>query len=385
MTDFDFDSPSVEWLRSRGTARWNDVAEGVIPLWVAEMDFHVAPPVQEAILAIVEKQAFGYPRENGLRDAWAGWAERVQGLRVDPGRVRYLRNVLVGVQLAIRVFSRPDSPVIVPSPAYMPFWDVPGLEGREIIGVPMIDSPRGWTLDLDGIDDAFSKGAGSIILCQPYNPLGRVFVAEELRGLAEVVDRHGGFVISDEIHGPLVHDGASVPYASVSDLAASHSVLVSSASKSFNLPGLMTAFITMFTDDQAATWDRTIHPLETEGATTVGLAANKAAFESGQPWLDAVNAYIHSNAVWLSQTLADELPGVTYRTPEGTYLGWLDFSSYELPASPGIWLLEHARIRLNDGPTFGPGGEGHARINLATPRYLLEEAVSRMVDAVNSR
>lgn len=389
MTGFDFDSPTVEWLRSRGTARWEDVAEGVIPLWVAEMDFRVAPPIQQAIEDMVAKHAYGYPRDNGLRHSWAAWAKKVQGLTVDPLKVRYLRNVLSGVQLAIRTYGAPGSPVIVPSPAYMPFWKVPGLEGREIISVPMVDSDLGWTLDLDGIDAAFTKGAGSIILCQPYNPLGRVFTADELRGLAEVVERHHGFVISDEIHGPLVpvceKRKASVPYASISEQAAAHSVLVSSASKSFNIPGLMTAFISLFTDEQAKLWDQKVHPLDAEGATTIGMAANKAAFDSGQEWLDAANCYIHDNAVWLSETLADQLPGVSYRIPEGTYLGWLDFSAYELPASPGEWLLRHARIRLNDGPTFGPGGEGHARINFATPRYLLEEAVDRMVSAINDR
>ncbi|WCC79829.1 aminotransferase class I/II-fold pyridoxal phosphate-dependent enzyme [Cutibacterium equinum] len=389
MTDFDFDSPTVEWLRSRGTARWQDVAEDVIPLWVAEMDFRVAPPIQRAIEDTVANHAYGYPCDNGLRHSWAAWVKKVQGLTIDPLKVRYLRNVLSGVQLAIRTYSAPGSPVIVPSPAYMPFWEVPGLEGREIIAVPMIDSDLGWTLDLDGIDAAFGRGAGSLILCQPYNPLGRVFTADELGALAEVVESHHGFVISDEIHGPLVpacpERKASVPYATVSEAAAAHSVLVSSASKSFNIPGLMTAFITLFTPEQAKLWDEKVHPLDAAGATTIGLAANKAAFDSGQEWLDAANRYIHDNAVWLSETLADQLPAVDYRVPEGTYLGWLDFSAYELPTSPGQWLLRHARIRLNDGPTFGPGGEGHARINFATPRYLLEEAVDRMVSAINSR
>ena len=163
--------------------------------------------------------------------------------------------------------------------------------------MPIIDSGFGWTLDLDGISDAFAKGAESIILCQPYNPLGRVFTIDELRGLAEVVDRHHGFVVSDEIHGPLVPAGesrkASVPYASISELASSHSVLVSSASKSFNLPGLMTAFVTLFTDEQAKVWDEKVHPLDAEGVTTIGMAANKAAFDSGQEWLNAANCYIH--------------------------------------------------------------------------------------------
>lgn len=140
MTGFDFDSPTVEWLRSRGTARWHDVAEGVIPLWVAEMDFQVAPPVQQAIEAAVASHAYGYPRNNGLRHSWAGWVNKVQGLTIDPLKVRYLRNVLSGVQLAIRTYSSPGSPVVLPSPAYMPFWEVPGLEGRDIISVPIIDS-----------------------------------------------------------------------------------------------------------------------------------------------------------------------------------------------------------------------------------------------------
>ncbi|WP_130864656.1 MalY/PatB family protein [Acidipropionibacterium timonense] len=385
MTEFDFDSPTPQWLRARGTARWQDVAEGVIPLWVAEMDFPVAPVIIDAIEGAVHRHAFGYPRDNGLRESWAAWLERRHGATIDPAKVVYLKNVLTGVQLAIRTFTEPGSPVIVTSPAYMPFWEVPGLEHRPIIDVPMVDGPAGWTFDLAGIDAAFEQGARSIILCQPYNPLGRVFTVDELLALSEVVAAHDAFVISDEIHGPLVAEGVATPYFTVSEEAARHSVLVTSASKSFNIPGLMTATLTTFTDEHARAWRKAVHPLEAEGATYLGLEANKAAYDEGGPWLDAANAYIHDNAVWLGQTLSRRLPEVGYRVPEGTYLGWLDLRSYALPASPGPWLLRHARIRLNDGPTFGTGGEGHARINLATPRHLLVEAVDRMVEAIEAR
>lgn len=391
MTQFDFDSPTTDWLKARGTARWHDVADGVIPLWVAEMDFPVAPPVQAAIQDIVTKQAYGYPRDNGLKEAWANWAKNHQGLEVDPAKVTVLPDVLTGVRLALRTFSPAGSPVVLPTPAYMPFWDVPGLIGRRIISVPMITGADGRsTFDLEGIGRAFAQGARSIILCSPYNPLGRVFTETELLGLSEVVEEHGAFVVADEIHGPLVPaggeaQGRTVPYASVSEKAAAHSINLMSASKSWNLAGLLTAVGTLFTDENQRLWKKEVHELETEGASTVGMAANLAAFTSGQPWLDEANEYIHANAVWLHDELARELPQAHFTMPEATYLGWIDFRDYGLPDNAGTWLLKNARIRLNDGPTFGPGGEGHARINLATPRYLLVEALGRMADAVNSR
>lgn len=386
MTQFDFDSPTPEWLRARGTGRWKDVDQDVIPLWVAEMDFPVAPPVQAAIQDVVTKQAYGYPRNNGLKEAWAAWAGRHEGLDVDPDKVALLPDVLTGVRLAIRTYSPEGSPVVLPTPAYMPFWEVPGLEHREIVSVPMVTGPDGLaTLDLDGIEAAFAQGARSMILSQPYNPLGRVFTADELRPLAELAGKYDTFIISDEIHGPLVPEGHNVAFASVSELAAKRSVNVSSASKSWNLAGLKTAFITFFTDETRRAWVKGVHELESEGATTVGLAANLAAFTSGQPWLDAANAYIRANAVWLHDALANRLPEVHFTVPQGTYLGWLDLRDAGLPDHAGSWLLEHARIRLNDGPTFGPGGAGHARINLATPRPLLIEATGRMVEAITHR
>lgn len=386
MTQFDFDSPTAEWLRARGTGRWHDVTEDVIPLWVAEMDFPVAPPVQAAILDVVTRQAYGYPRDNGLKEAWADWAGRYEGLSVDPRKVAMLPDVLTGVRLAIRTYSPAGSPVVLPSPAYMPFWEVPGLEHREIITVPMITGADGLgTLDMDGIEAAFAQGARSIILCQPYNPLGRVFTAQELAPLAELAEKYDAFVIADEIHGPLVPEGRTVSFATVSELAAARSVNISSASKSWNLAGLKTAFITFFTDQSRAAWFKGVHELETEGATTVGMAANLAAFTSGQPWLDEANAYIHANALWLHDELARQLPQVHFTVPQGTYLGWLDLRDAGLPDHAGRWLLEHARIRLNDGPTFGPGGAGHARINLATPRPLLIEATGRMIEAIDHR
>lgn len=387
MTQFDFDSPTAEWLRARGTARWNDVDRDVIPLWVAEMDFPVAPPVQAAIQDIVTKQAYGYPRDNGLKEAWAAWAKQHQGLDVDPGRVNLLPDVLTGVRLAIRTYSPAGSPVVLPSPAYMPFWEVPGVVGRKIISVPMITDDDGRVaLDLDGIEKAFAQGARSIILCNPYNPLGRVFDAGELRDLADVAEKYDAFVISDEIHGPLVPKGGhTVAFASVSDTAAARSINMTSASKSWNLAGLKTALATLFTDENQRIWNRGVHELETEGATTVGMAANLAAYTSGQPWLDEANEYIHANGVWLHDELARELPGAGFAVPEGTYLGWIDFRALGLPDNAGSWLLKHARIRLNDGPTFGPGGKGHARINLATPRHLLVEATGRMVEAIRKR
>lgn len=386
MTQFDFDTPTPEWLRARGTGRWHDVDPDVIPLWVAEMDFPVAPAVQAAIEDVVARQAYGYPRDNGLKEAWADWARHYEGLDVDPRNVSLLPDVLTGVRLAIRTYSPAGSPVVLPSPAYMPFWEVPGLEHREIITVPMITGPDGLeTLDIDGIEAAFAKGARSIILCQPYNPLGRVFTADELRPLADLAEKYDAFVISDEIHGPLVPEGRTVPFASVSEAAASRSVNLSSASKSWNLAGLKTAFVTFFTDQNRRAWNNGVHELEAEGATTVGMAGNLAAFTSGQSWLDAANAYIHANAVWLHDELARELPEAHFQVPQGTYLGWIDLRDAGLPDNAGGWLLEHARIRLNDGPTFGPGGAGHARINLATPRPLLIEATGRMVEAITHR
>jgi cystathionine beta-lyase len=384
--DSPYDALGPNTLRRRGTVKWNRFDEDVLALWVAEMDFPTAPAIKAAITDAVEREQFGYSpldAETALPTATASWSANRYGWEVDPSRVHLLPDVLRGVELAIEAFSPPGSPIVLPIPAYMPFFEVVKVAGRPLIEVPMVADSGRFMLDLGGIDAAFRTGAGTMILCNPYNPLGRAFSEEELRELSLIVARNGARVISDEIHGPITYGRRHIPYASVTDEAADHSVTLISASKAWNLPGLKCAQIILTNAHDEQAWQR-ISMLRTHGASTIGIVASTAGYNAGAPWLDETLSYLDQNRRTLALLLAKHLPEVRYQMPEATYLAWLDFRALELPLEPAEYLLEHARVAVNAGAAFGSNGTGCVRLNFATSRAILEEAIFRIVSAVKS-
>jgi cystathionine beta-lyase len=391
------DQISIDELRARGSVKWTKGGPGVIGAFVAEMDFGAAPPIEAALLDVIRRADFGYLSERaatGMASACARWQDEHYGWAVDPDRVRPLPDVIKGLEAAITVFSEPGGAVILPTPAYMPFLTVPKRLGREIIQVPMTTDSglrdRGRAvLDLDGIDAAFKRGGQLVILCNPCNPLGRVYTADELAALAGVVAANNGRVFADEIHAPLVYAGAThIPYASISEQAAAHTVTATAASKGWNLPGLKCAQLILSNDADAAIWAEEGFMFE-HGASTPGVWATTAAYRDGGPWLADVLAYLDGNRQLLADLLAERLPGVRYQVPEGTYLGWLDcrdlFADRAAPTSPAEFFLAKAQVMLTDGAACGDAGKGYARINFATPRPILTEIVRRLADAVADR
>lgn len=383
--DLDRLTPAV--LRRRGTVKWTRYDPDVLALWVAEMDLPTAPVVLAAVRDAVAREELGYPRgdsANGLPEATASWLATRYGWHVDPARVHTLPDVLKGVELAIEQYSPAGSAVILPTPAYMPFFDVPPIVGRPIVEAPVAVADGRYVLDLDAVDRAFAAGAGTLVLCQPYNPLGRSFTREELLAVCAVVTRHGGRVVADEVHGPLTYGDAYVPYASVSAEAAGHAVSLTSASKAWNLPGLKCAQAVVNNDVDEARW-RAMIGLKSHGASTLGIAANVAAYRDGGPWLDTVLGHLDRNRRLLAELLREHLPEVGYVVPEATYLAWLDFRALGLPEEPADFFLARARVALNPGRAFGANGAGHARLNFATTRAILEQAVTAMGAAVRGR
>jgi cystathionine beta-lyase len=266
----------------------------------------------------------------------------------------------------------------------MPILTVPGFLGREIIQVRMIDDGGWFTFDLDAIEDAFRAGGHLLILCNPCNPLGRVFTAAEIAQLTGVVDRHGGRVFADEIHAALVYPGLRhIPYATTSGTAAAHTLTATSASKAWNLPGLKCAQVILSSDADRATWDQ-MGLFAAHGAANPGVAANIAAYRHGEAWLDAVLAYLDDSRHLLAGLIAERLPQVRYRPPDGTYLAWLDCTAMDLPGSPGALITERAGVTVIDGPAFGDGGPGAFRLNFATPQPILTEMVERIAAALGS-
>lgn len=381
-----FDEVRIETLRELGSVKWTQFP-GKVGAFIAEMDFGTAPAVTRALHRAVDAAAFGYLPQalvEQMSEAYAGWSRTRYGWDVPPANVRPLADVVAGLVAAIEHFSRPGSPVILPTPAYMPFLIVPGTLGREIIQVPMVPSGGRLGYDLDALEAAFHAGGHLLVLCNPHNPVGRVLSRAEMTAIAEVVDRNGGRVFADEIHAPLAYPGhRHLPYASISPVTAGHTVTATSASKAWNLPGLKCAQLVLSNDADVQTWSRVGFMAE-HGASTLGVVASAAAYAAGGEWLDELVAYLDGSRALLGDLLAEHLPKVAYAQPEGTYLAWLDCRELDLGGQPAQFFLDRAGVAMTDGALCGVAGEGFVRYTFATPRPIMRQSIEQMARAVTT-
>ncbi|GAB3285209.1 MalY/PatB family protein [Parasphingorhabdus pacifica] len=384
----EYDAITADELRGRGGLKWTLHGSDTVGAFVAEMDFPTAQPIMDAVQSAVDTMNFGYlsPQlTEEMSQACADWHAQEHGWQLDPAWITAIPDVHRAFEIAINYFSRPGSAVILPTPGYMPFLKVPGELGREVITVPMVTDGERYVLDLDALDAAFRAGGHLLVMCNPHNPLGRVFTREELTAVCDVVDRHGGRVFADEIHAPVVYPGhRHVPYAMLSETAAKHTVTAASATKAWNMPGLKCAqFIVSNEADAKALAAAGRHAIL--GAGTHGVIATSAAFNKGGPWLADVLDYLDGNRHAVTKLLTQHLPEVKYHVPEGTYLGWLDFRAFGLGERPAEFFLEKARVALTDGAECGLEGRGHVRLTFATPRPILEDIIMKLADAVHMR
>ncbi len=272
------------------------------------------------------------------------------------------------------------SGIIMPTPCYMPFVDLPGAFGHRLIELPMLADDTGWQMDLDALDAAFAAGARLLVLCNPHNPIGKAYSREELEQVCQVVERHGGLVFSDEIHAPITFPGVQhVPYASISDTAAQHTVTAMSASKAFNLAGLKCAQMILTNDAHQRFYTSQGHGLPYE-SSPFGMAANIAAFTQGDQWLGEVLEYLDGNRALLAELVAELLPQVRLTAPQATFLAWLDCRGLGLPDARRHFL--DAGVALTDGADCGQAGRGGVRLNFALPRPILRQTIELMADSL---
>jgi cystathionine beta-lyase len=377
---------TVEQLRDVSGVKWSMFPD-CIGAFVAEMDFGTAPPVQEALRKIVDDGIFGYVRPDDverMRAACQSWYRDVTGWEIPLEWIRSMPDVLAVLEATIQHFSAPGAKVIVPTPAYMPFLTLPISFGRAVVEVPMRETEGHWSFDFDALDAAFAEhGPGSIlVLCNPCNPLGRVFQRDELEAISAIVQRHNGRVYSDEIHAPIVYPGHThLPYASISETAASHTITAVSASKAWNLAGLKSAQMILSNEDDAAHW-KEIGTFAEHGASTLGVVANGVAYDEGREWLGEVLEYLDANRRLLGTLLAEHLPRARYVMPEGTYLAWIDLSAYELPDDLALFFRDTAKVAVVDGRVCGGCGCGSVRFNIAMSSRIMDQAIRQMGEAV---
>jgi len=382
-----FDTLTEERLRSTSGAKWNHFPEDVLPLWVADMDFPVAEPIRQAIRDYAECDDFGYPTASGvpgLLEAVTNHLRQRHGVSYSEEQVLPTSGIIPSLYLGTMALAGPGDEVIVQPPVYPPFRMAVEGTGRSVVDNPMLHVGGDWRFDLAQLEEAITPATRMLILCNPQNPTGRVFTRGELEELGEIVLRHNLWVISDELHADLVLHGRHVPFSAVSEELAQRTITLFGPTKTFNIAGLKVGFA--FSHNQAL--------LERLRATAAGVltppnvlaqAAARAAFADCTGWHEDTLEYLRGNSELLAGLLREQLPGVRFTPPQGTYLAWLDFRDVVPAGELDDFLLQEAKVALSAGHTYGSGGEGFARLNLATSKGIISEAVSRIAAALERR
>ncbi len=382
---FDFDT--IVDRRGTDSNKWHKFGPGVLPMWVADMDFASAPAVIEALRARVEHGIFGYLREGApeLVEAFTDRCRKRYGWDVPPESIMLMPGVNPANNVAARTVCAPGDGIVIQAPTYPPLQRVPGNIGLEVQFPAVIRGASRYEIDFDVFERAITPKTKAFLLCNPHNPVGRVYTRAELSQFAEICLRHGLTIIADEIHCDLVYTGHEhVPMASLDPEVAARTITLMAPSKTFNQAGLK-ASVGIVTDKtlrerfQAARKDM-VQPT----ANVLGYTAMVAAYRDGGAWHEALLRYLEANRDFLADYVAKNLPGITMRKPEGTYLAWLDCRDAKL-GDPFTFFLEKAKVAFNDGKNFGVSGNGFVRLNFGTPRALLTEGLERMRTALAAR
>jgi cystathionine beta-lyase len=379
MSEHPFDRVTLEDLRRRRSAKWALYPADVLPAWVAEMDYPLADPIRAALHAAVDRGDCGYATKGDLGRAFAGWAAKHWAWSIGPDDVHLVCDVVTGIAEILRVATAPGDGVVIEPPVYPPFAGTVRALGRRVIEAPLARAGGRWSPDLGAIEAAYRAGARAHLVCSPQNPTGIVYPRETLAAIAELAARHDVLVLSDEIHAPLTLPGAAhVPFPSVSDAARERAIVLTSASKSWNVAGLKAAMM-IASGERPREVLAKLPPETPYHAGHLGVLAAQVAFTEGDPWLAETHAILDRNRTLLAELLAARVPRVAYVPPQAGYLAWLDFGAVpDAGDDPARALRDRGRLALSPGPTFGAQGKGFARLNLGTTRALLEEAVARI-------
>ena len=380
MTVVPLEALPLDMLRERSSVKWRRYPADVLPMFVAETDFPLAPAITAALSRAVELGDTGYTSpSSGIRESYAAFAARRFGWDVAAGAIRSTGDVIMGVVEILRRSIAPGDRVVVTPPVYPPFYEAIPEAGGVVERVPLLRRDGGFELDLAGIETALRDGARAVLLCNPHNPTGTVHSRATLARLAEIAEEFGAVVVSDEIHAPLAQPEVTfTPFLDASDAAARVGYIVTSASKAFNLAGLKCALM-IATDPERFEVVRSL-PAEVEWRTGLfGALAGVAAFSpESDGWLDSMLAAIDRNRRLLGELLNEHVHGARYVAPDAGYLAWVDLSDVGWGDNPGVKILRDGKVALHYGPAFGVEGRGHVRLNIGCSPEVLTEAVQRI-------
>jgi len=357
----------------------------VLPMWVADMDFEVPDFIREAVIKRMNHPVFGYTyRPKRFFNAVASWMQRRHGWELKSNMISFSPGIVPALNLCVMAFTDPGDRIVVQPPVYFPFFSAVTNHNRKLVYNQLMEQDGRYGIDFDQLEEQFRDGVKMFFLCHPHNPVGRVWKETELKRLADLCVRYKVLVISDEIHSDLLLFGNKhIPLASLGEDIADQTITCVAPSKTFNLAGLHSSAVIITNPELKKNYDRMLDIVHVGGGNIFGQVAMEAAYTHGDDWLYQLNGYLETNYTLLYELLGSSVPEITVSPLEATYLVWLDLSFLGMNNKElKDFVIGKARLGLNDGPVFGPGGEQHQRINIATPLKVLKEGVGRLSDAV---
>ena len=360
----------------------------VIPLWIADMDFRTAPCIVEALKARADQGIFGYTwRTPRYFEAVSAWQQKRNGWSPDIDHMAFAPGVVFGMRTILAMFSKPGDKVLIQQPVYHPFADVVNSTGRELVVSPLKRDDNGYyTMDYEDFEAKAKSGVKYFILCNPHNPVGRVWTPEELKKVGDICVRYGIEIISDEIHSDLMLDGHKhTCMASISPEIAAITTTCISPSKTFNLAGLQSATIVFHDTDRKDSYVAELKQMDIARNNCFSLIATMEAYVHGEEWLEQLLQYLSENMRFIRAFCGEHLPQLKPNTPEATYLCWIDARDLGMDDSTlKRFCVDKAGVAFGEGTDFGVGGSGFLRLNAACPRAIIEKALTQLVSAVNS-
>jgi cysteine-S-conjugate beta-lyase len=369
--------------RGGDSLKWEKYGPEVLPLWVADMDYVPAEPILRALHRRVEHGFFGYTQPTQeLRQLIQNRLLKRYQWKIESEELFFLPGIVMGLNLFLQAFTCRQDEVLVQPPVYPPIWKSPTRLGRNLVEPILVRRGDSYEIDFDAFEKVITEHTKVFILCNPHNPVARVYTRKELEQMAEVCLRHDLLICSDEIHCDLVYPGYShIPIATLDPSVSARTITLMAATKTYNLAGLWCGFAIIQNPKLEKIWKETTAGIN-PGINIMGQVAASAGFKEGEEWLGQVLAYLKNNRDFLNQYLQTKIPEIHMTRMEATYLAWLDCRNSGIPKNPFDFFLKEAKVALVDGMEFGKGGEGFVRLNFACPRKTLTEALDRMAYAL---
>jgi len=369
--------------RGSNAIKWDLFGEGILPLWVADMDFASPTEIISEVQARLDHPVFGYQgKDSELLDIIVDWMLKQHGWKITAEDILLVPGVVAGFNWTVRSFTEINNSIIFQTPVYFPFFNVSQNNNVQQITVPLKNTDRGYKIDFDEFEGKIREDTRIFILCNPHNPVGRVYRKEELERLGEICLAHNIIICSDEIHCDLVYSGHThLPIASLSEELAMSTITLMAPSKTFNIPGLHFSFAIVQNAILRKKMAKTRNGIIGE-PNILAQSAAKAAYKHGSEWLEALMKYLDQNRKLVVDFIRENIPEIRVHSPEGTYLAWLDCSALSLKEGPYKFILENAKVALNDGETFGGKCGGFVRLNFGCPKSVLVEALNKMAISI---